>query len=153
MSSKKVNVIFFDEPLVLTEAHQVGEKFMLFISPTNYLFLTLCEGRRLFDEEGNEYGIADETLMLDTEERTGIWPFVLPKGHWSEIAAKPHDFVTSCKIYELSNPRSRAEAEFKRRLDSVSNTRGRRFVTTILTSITGALSGVLAWDVKETRNE
>jgi hypothetical protein len=149
-NAKKVYSFRVGEPLRLASLHLPGDTFFLFTSPKTYVTLTLSEDRRLFDKDGHEYACEDETLMVDTTSRTGVWPFVLPQGHWSEAGSKPHDFVTSCLVYQLTNPRSRAEEELHERLMAVSDTLGRQIFGAVLSGLSSPLSWAF-WDVKETR--
>ena len=134
----------------LLKCHRPGDRFIIYGPGDKHTFLTLSEDRRLFDKDGHEYACEDEALMVDTIDRPGIGPLSLPADHWSEAAAGPHDFQTSCKVYQMSNPRSRAEHEFAERLDAVSHSTGRKIVSKILATISKSLSWAF-WDVKKTR--
>lgn len=137
-----------DQPLRINKGHIPGDRFLL--RDKENTVLTLSSDRRLFDKLGNEYACQDETLMKDTQERTGVGPFSLPKGHWSEAATKAHDFQTSSKVYMESNPRSKSEQGLRDRLHLVSDTTSRKLVASVLSSISKTFSW-LFWDVKKTR--
>lgn len=150
MTPKKVYVIAANDPVRIKALHNPGDLFMVFLNGNKYLLLTLSGDRRLFDETGTEYACEDETLMKDLTDRTGVGILSFPQGHWTEAAARPHDFETSCTIYQLSNNRSDSEKEFRFRLDTVSNTRGRKILTPVVAFLSRAFSWNY-WDVKKTR--
>ncbi len=71
-----------------------------------------------YDEWGCVYALRDNTFTVDTVDRAGIWPFVvpLPLDHPVNVAARPHDFKYSCPAYQAFHTRKEADDDLKRDL-------------------------------------
>ena len=150
MTVRAAKIFSEGQTLRLTAEDQAGDKFVLLFGKNKALILTLKADRLLYDGIGTCFACEDETLMVDTTDRTGVGIISLPANHWSEVAAKVHDFETSCLVYQLSNNRSEAEAHFASLLDFIANTPGRKVLRSVLTGISKSLSWFF-WDVRKTR--
>lgn len=152
---KKVYTVMPDETLRLTAQHQPGDRFMLMALNSEgrsivATYLTLTKNRELVDKDGTIYAAEDELLMVDTTSRTGVGPFSLEAGHWSETATDIHDFQTSCVTYQNSYTRSEAENTLASNLDKVATTPARKVVGKILSKISRTFSWMF-WDSPKTR--
>lgn len=118
--------------------------------------LTLDESRQLRDESGTIYAVPDESMMTDTSDRAGAgftgWLLSLLPRRWRDAldaAAGPHDFKYSCITYQLSHPRSEADADLNR--DVVLNG-GPKWLGEAAEEAAEVLGGPL-WEVDSTRND
>lgn len=139
-----------NEPLVIGGEHQPGDTFLMAVTRHRYITLTLSEDRRLYDRNGDEYACSDTLLMKDTVSRPGVGPFSLSEDHWSSEATDAHDFQTSSRVFMESNPRSRAEDELDRRLHYLADSKRKKVVAKILSTLSRAFSWAF-WDVRKTR--
>lgn len=151
MENRRIEVFFPGRPLRLTKQHRPGDKFFLFYSTGKPpLHLTLNEDRILCSKLGIKFACEDETMMVDLTDRPGVGFFSLSENHWSQRAAKVHDFETSCRAYQETHSRSEAEAHFTHLLEQLSNSMIQEVQGEGLSFISRMLSWFF-WDVKRTR--
>jgi hypothetical protein len=136
--------------LRITAEDQPGDKFVLLLPGGRALFLTLTLNRLLYSENGTCFAAADETMMTDLTDRTGVGVFSLPEDHWSTPAGIVHDFETSCRIYEMTHTRSESEAHFKSLLDQLATTQGEQFVGSLLAFLSSTFSWGF-WEIENTK--
>ena len=148
---RKVYAFDYDK-LIIEDYHQPGDVFFLWIDSRRFMFLTLSEDRRLYDEDGNEFACEDARLMTDREERAGVGVLSLPTSDPLTEPAKYHDFKYSCRVYELNHPRSEADKDLERDADALSPSLVRRAINKIAYGLV-RLFGGRYWDINETRDK